>query len=179
MVSTYRGVTVWNVDGTRLFNLEQVGIGDTAMSSDGAAIATAGVEGIQVWSIDGTRRRVITSQWASSVAFDNTGQRLAGFVDDEGGNFPNTIQIWSIDGAPLTSFEPTVWPHDVSFSHDGDRIVAVGRSFSLHQIPDRDSLRGELVARLNRTAFTDAECQLYGIDPCDSPIKANATLADE
>ena len=179
VVRTDRGVTVWDLDGARLFDLEQAGIADTAISSDGTVIATAGDEGIQIWNLDGTRRRVITSQWVERVAFDNSGQRLVGLVDDEGGSFANTIQVWSIDGAPLTSFEPTSWPFELSFSRDGNRIVAGQRAFSLHEIPDRESLRGELIGRLNRTEFTDAECQLYGIDPCDSPIAARTSLADD
>ncbi len=138
------GLTVWNLDGKELFNLDEEGATFLvpAFSPDGTRVAAVrwrrGAEGggegqqrhdARVWDI-ATGRALYTIPDCTIITFDPAGKRLAGFANSS--ERPARAHLWdAVTGEERARLE---WPtgatgaSSIAFSPDGRQIAAtIGR----------------------------------------------------
>jgi WD40 repeat protein/tRNA A-37 threonylcarbamoyl transferase component Bud32 len=126
-------VKLWNPDGQKLQQLQQLGIfsynvNDVSFSPDGKTIATGSDDidkSVKLWSVDGKILRTFKahSSGVSSLSFSPDGKTIATASSD------NTAKLWNLDGKELRTLKGHTGSFSglisVSFSPDG-KIVATG-----------------------------------------------------
>jgi WD40 repeat protein len=153
-VPGFHEVLLWNGAGTQLLARllgHSSRIESLAFSADGKWLATAGgapseYGEIQIWDVAArkqVRSILTTGDSVFGVSFSADAGRVAVGCADK------TVRVFSVaDGAELMKFDGhTDWVSATVFSHDGTRLVSLGRDRSVKLI---DVSTGHLIDDVNR-----------------------------